>query len=85
MRHEIVEKSCEQCGKTYYAVKWSRFCPDCRKIRDAEMSRENKLRRKQKIWAETHMTEGGKALAAVNAKARAAGMTYGQYVAKHGG
>lgn len=74
-----MQKKCKYCGKEFNSTKNDRrYCSDeCRKKSQLEMS---KKRRKG-----AHIKKPNAAVVDIAVKARAAGMTYGQYVAKMGG
>nr|DAJ53358.1 MAG TPA: Helix-turn-helix XRE-family like protein [Caudoviricetes sp.] len=48
----ITTVTCQQCGRLFTAGKYTRFCPDCRKIRAAAHCREVCRRRKQRFRRE---------------------------------
>lgn len=73
-----MQKKCKYCGKEFNSTKNDRrYCSDeCRKKSQLEMS---KKRRKG-----AHIKKPNAAVVDIAVKAREAGMTYGQYVAKMG-
>lgn len=70
---------CVRCGVTMYGVgRRAMYCPECRRIVANEKSRQRKrLKRERARRAPT-----GPDVREVAAQADAAGMTYGQYVAR---
>ena len=83
---EIIEAACEECGIIFdKKTNNQRYCcPECKKIGQ---------RRKAREYYRAHYVPKGQAeekkkppsLTEINQKARAAGMTYGQYMAKEWG
>lgn len=83
---EIIEAACEECGIIFdKKTNNQRYCcPECKKIGQRRKSRE---------YYRAHYVPKGQAeekkkppsLTEINQKARAAGMTYGQYMAKEYG
>lgn len=74
------EVSCRQCGEGYIAYHPSaKFCPDCRAARKKgqDCSRVREQRRKKGARPALSLSEACRA-------ARAAGLTYGQWVMKYG-
>lgn len=79
-------KECQRCHRQFEA-KGNRaaHCPDCKPLHVKELAAINK----KKLYARQKYLENGAkkpvvSLAEQNKKALAAGMTYGQYVAKYG-
>lgn len=70
-------KKCKCCGIEFDSTKQNRrYCSDeCKK----KISRERKRRKKE------YVTKPNAAVIDIAVKAREAGMTYGQYVARMGG
>ena len=81
------EAICMICGKPFLARnnRENSCSPECAKIRDKE---NNIIRMREYHEKEKHIkvkkNREPSELAIINAKARKAGMTYGQYVAKMG-
>lgn len=75
-------KKCAVCGKHFITNRSRVVCcsPECQKKRDKEL--QSAANRKYVSQKETKKKE--KTLAELSVEARAAGMTYGQYVAKMG-
>lgn len=80
------QKICVICSKPFDTGRIKTCCcsPECRYQRRLQINRENQARRKQmeemEITKETSKRNDSASLAEVNAKARAAGMSYGQYM-----
>ena len=74
----IMQKKCKYCGKEFDATKSKRlYCSDkCKKSRWREKDKKRKYG--------VHMENPNAAVVDIAVKAREAGMTYGQYVAKMG-
>jgi predicted nucleic acid-binding Zn ribbon protein len=74
-----MQKKCKYCGKEFDATKSKRlYCSDkCKKSRWREKDKKRKYG--------VHMENPNAAVVDMAVKAREAGMTYGQYVAKMGG
>lgn len=76
---------CHVCGKAFQtAGRYAKFCPECRVQQDEEIRVEHNRARREKKRAATR-EERPVSLAETNRAAKAAGMTYGQWVATHGG
>ena len=73
-----MQKKCKYCGKEFDATKSKRlYCSDkCKKSRWREKDKKRKYG--------VHMENPNAAVVDIAVKARKAGMTYGQYVAKMG-
>lgn len=73
-----MQKKCKYCGKEFDATKSKRlYCSDkCKKSRWREKDKKRKYG--------VHMENPNAAVVDIAVKAREAGMTYGQYVAKMG-
>lgn len=95
----IYQKTCKICGKQFEANKnVTKYCPDCKESAYAEVKRQS-FEKNREIYMEhkrikraaqkeekkkgTH-AERIKPLLEMNERARAAHMSYGQYVAKYG-
>ena len=74
---EKVYKNCERCGVKMYVMHQQKYC--CKECQQAAQKIRDKARA-----AETRKKDNGKALADIVRKAKAEGLTYGQYVAKYG-
>lgn len=71
-------KVCEVCGKEFMGVKCAKVCsPACRKEANRVRDAIERIKQKEQQADRKEMSD----LARINAEARAAGMTYGQYVA----
>ena len=81
-------KECKLCGNVYLAQSINtRYCSVCRKIVDKiQQDASNQRRKENRERQKTEKAEKANvSLEQVLAKARQAGMSYGQYVAMHGG
>ena len=82
------KKVCKRCNNLYIAQSINtRYCSVCRKVVDKELQdASNQRRRENRERQKEEKREKPKAtLDQVLAKARESGMSYGQYVALHGG
>lgn len=82
---ERIEASCEECGKIFAKKTTNQryCCPECQRAGRRRKAREYYLLEKR-----TKKAKGKKrppSLTEINKKARAAGMTYGKYMAKEYG
>lgn len=81
-------KRCELCGEIIERVTSSRqkYHPECRKIVDTGNRQKAKeaYTERQKEAARKARANRPKTVQEIAAAARAAGMTYGKYVSKHG-
>lgn len=73
--------TCEMCGKQFESLGWRvKYCSECRsevgKIRTKQRNQRQREASRQPV---THKAEG---LIQASMAAKAAGMTYGQYVAQ---
>ena len=76
-------RRCVICNKPFVAKVVQALCcsPECSKVRRSQkMSAYNKTAYAQKSEKATKSRKKKMSLAQINAEARAAGMTYGQYV-----
>lgn len=75
-------KKCAICGRCFITNKMKVVCcsPECQKKRNKQL--QNEARRK--YVSQKEPKKKTKTLAELSVEARAAGMTYGQYVAKMG-
>lgn len=70
---------CVRCGVTLYGVgRRAMYCPECRRIVVNEKSRQRERLKRERA----RRPPAGPDLRKVAAQADAAGMTYGQYVAR---
>lgn len=70
---------CVRCGVTMYGVgRRAMYCPECRRIASNEKSRQRERLKRERA----RRTPAGPDVREVAAQADAAGMTYGQYVAR---
>ncbi len=84
-RERLGVKICATCGKEFSPNHPSKVCcsPVCQRERERKMAREG--------WASFKQTKAKKPKTSeqqiidINAKAKAMGMSYGQYVARYGG
>ena len=73
-------RTCLACGKVMHGVgRSAKYCPDCRRERDKQKARERKRLQCERA---NHPASGD--VRAVAAEADAAGLSYGQYVARKG-
>lgn len=83
-RERIGIKICVICGNEFAPNQPTKVCcsPECQRIRDRQRIRESnhsiKQRNKKVKSTEQQIND-------INAKAKALGMSYGQYVARYGG
>ena len=74
-------RTCVRCGKVMKGVgSKTKYCPECRRQVENAKSRE-----RERIKRERAKHPANDAVREMSAKADAAGMTYGQYVAQKGG
>ena len=78
-RERLGTKICAICGKEFAPNHPAKICcsPGCQKERDRELVRSNGYAKKTKF----QQVDKAQAINDINAKAKAMGMTYGQYVA----
>ena len=70
---------CARCGKEVpHTGRAQKYCPDCAKAAKGERDRVRTFK------PPARLRRPDNALSDINAKARAAGMTYGKYVAMYG-
>ena len=70
---------CVRCGVTMYGVgRQAMYCPECRRIAANEKSRQRERLKRERA----RRPPTGPDVREVAAQADAAGMTYGQYVAR---
>lgn len=87
-----IEKACKECGSTFMAKRHntSYCCEKCKhkgKLKNNAASRQRRLeeekrQKEQEEKARKKKRKRKSDLAAVNERARAAGMTYGKYMAQ---
>ena len=75
-KERLGTKQCAVCGKEFAPNHPAKMCcsPMCQRERDKEMARKHWNKHKKPV-------DKAKAINDINAKAKAMGMTYGQYVA----
>ena len=78
MADDRICNTCKACGNIYYIHPGDsrdrmKFCPTCMDVRSAKLGIPDRLENKK---AKKNMSR----LAKINAAARAAGMSYGQYI-----
>lgn len=80
------DKVCKRCGKFFVARgSTALFCDDCKHIAHVERCRKtNAAARQRKKSERLNPPKEILPVTEIAMKARAAGMTYGQYVAKYG-
>ena len=83
-RERIGIKICATCGKEFSANHPAKVCcsPDCQRVRERELA---KASWKKEALREKKIKSSEKAIIDINAKAKAMGLSYGQYVARYGG
>ena len=77
-------KICLTCGKEFTPNHPAKVCcsPECQKIRERQLV---KASWKKEAQREKEIKSSEKAISDINAKAKAMGLSYGQYVARYGG
>lgn len=79
----MTEKICKVCGKTFYGSSATAYCGDeCRGIGRASTNQLAATRRKIRIGRKKPKENQNAGIADISKEARAAGMSYGQYVAR---
>lgn len=85
-QHKMVEKVCQDCGKTFIGVSRKKYCFDCLNKRDVERRKADKLKQRERSRiskeCESEQKPKGMTLSDVAKLANAAGMSYGEYVAR---
>lgn len=80
-----VDKPCEDCGTMLLGVSMHRKrCPKCARERERERSRQRKAeqRARERVLAKSKIAKPKReSIEDINRKAKAANMSYGQYVA----
>lgn len=80
------KKTCTMCKNMFIARSTNaRYCFVCRKIMDRQIAINSSERRTLRRQQEADRRASIETLETVAAKAIAAGMSYGQYVARYGG
>jgi hypothetical protein len=84
-RERIGIKICLTCGKDFSPNHPSKVCcsPECQRERERKLAREGWRSMGQTAARKPKSTE--KQIIDINAKAKAMGLSYGQYVARYGG
>lgn len=83
-RERLGTRTCLICGKEFEPRNCNIVCcsPECQKVRDRELvnasNRSIRLKNKKAKSSEQQIND-------INAKAKAMGLSYGQYVARYGG
>lgn len=69
---------CSVCGKAFQtAGRYAKFCPECRVERDRELAQERKTKK-----AMREIKRPSVSLSEANRAAKAAGLSYGQWVVR---
>lgn len=78
-------KECQRCHRQFEALgNRAAYCPECNPIHVKERQAKNNKKYESRKRLEKDTKKPVVSLAEQNKKALAAGMTYGQYVAKYG-
>jgi len=75
---------CVTCCKEFTTNNPAKVCcsPECQRVRDRKLTKQNRMSTKLR---EQKIKSSEKDIIDINAKAKAMGLSYGQYVARYGG